>query len=463
MKQPALHMRLLAAILLTALCLSACGGGTSPKDTSMSATDIPATIGGETTPACHTAPTAPSETTDTTGQTAPVDPSDAPEYTADAAGKIAAVSVGTPEEWNRFARDFNAERERFAESLDVFIETQLSFAGTVFAALTGTFSGRIHGPERGTRNAFDDYRPSILLEAARGVSRQYYWSDPDIGAGFRDISAVEGGVSLFGGKNRTLIFENLDFANISYAVQGQETVYGDTCGMLCTEAEIMYLSNVVFSSCTFENRYDMPESRDSASYLLARTIEHLRMEKVLVSRCDTDIAYGDGGLLFASVRYGAVFKKIAMLGCSVGLREEDRGDASLFGSGGQVNFADVLLFDCTVYGSNAAALCGLCKVFGLKNIVVERCGFFAEEKDQDDGEEDGLLLCGAAETYFFEGKALEGVTPENVVFENCMATLYQKDFDWYRDRGITVENCLNVTTGPAKREYQMWMYGEVYD
>ena len=65
--------------------------------------------------------------------------------------------------------------------------------------------------------------------------------------------------------------------------------------------------------------------------------------------------------------------------------------------------------------------------------------------------------------YDLEEKILEGVAPENVVFANCMATLLGKDFDWYRDRGIAIENCLNVTTGPAKRAYQQWMYGEVYD
>ncbi len=486
MKQPALHMRLLAAILLTALCLSACGGGTSPKDTSMSATDMPATIGSETTPACHTAPTAPSETTDTTGQTEPAEPSDAPEYTADAAGKIASVSVGTPEEWNRFARDFNAERDRFAESIDVFVETQISFAGTAFVALKGSFSGRIHGPERGKEqweNVFVENGQEIISGIALNMNGWYGGYVSEFHAGFCDIDTVEGGISLFGGANGDVTIENLDFADISYTSNDSNGDYDgwSARGLLCIEAETLTLDTVTFSSCEFRQRYTRKnyliegevEGEGTPCHLLASGAETLRLHRVFAANCDLLTSAGSGGLLFHSVTGDASFSELYLLGCSVTEITGDFGYLSLLGYsvGGKADFEDITMFDCRTYGRLPSAFGRAGSVGKLRNVTVESCVFTVPQGSITFSGSGSLLFFTNGEWYDYpdevwydlEGKTLEGVTPENVVFENCMATLYQKDFDWYRDRGITVENCLNVTTGPAKREYQMRTYGEVYD
>ena len=484
-----LSARLTAAMLLLAVCLSACGGepaqtvtDTTPESTA-AAPAGQTEPGSKTAPTRHTEPAAPDETGKPTGQTEPAEPSAAPEYTADAAGKIASVSVGTPEEWNRFARDFNAGRNRFAESIDVFIETQLSFAGTAFVALTGTFSGRIYGPAQNRENVFEGFenesgeKCSDMTFAMVGGSDGWYGGrGSEADAGFCDIDAVEGGISLFGGDNGDLTIENLGFSDISYSADDSRYEEWGKSGMLCGKADSLTLDAVTFTRCMFRQNYTIVDGSFwyplIPTNLLAKHVETLRLHRVLAANCDA-VSLGKSGLFFDYVMGDASFSEIYLLGCSVTAIADDWGYLALLGYSveGKADYEDITMFDCRTYGYTPSALGRAGSVGKLRNVTVESCKLTTPQGVITHSGSSSLLFFTNGEWYDYPGevwydleeKTLEGVTPENVVFENCMATLYKKDFDWYRDRGITVENCLNVTTGPAKREYQMWMYGEVYD
>ena len=485
MKQPALHMRLLAAILLTALCLSACGGETprqaeaTPPESA--GTSVPTEHVGETTPVSQTGSAALSETSNPAGQTEPVLPDKEPEYGLDSeSGKIASVSIGTPEEWNRFARDFNGGRDRFAASLDVFIETQLSFADTVFVALQGGFAGRIYGPERGEKNVFEENadgiygKHNLIVDMATGVSGRY-WRDYPPSAGFSDIHAVEEGYSLFGGDNGDVTIENLNFCEIGYTVKDVGDFTGDyPLGMLCTKADFLTLDEVIFLRCDFRPYYKSAgDIYHMPLPLLAGEAEGMRLYRVIAANCSALSDYDGNGLLFHTVAGDASFSELYLMGCSVTGVSGDYGLLSLLGYlvGGKADYEDITMFDCRTYGRCPSAFGRADSVGTLRNITVENCNFTTPQGS--------LAFSGSSSLLFFmngklqdypdgvwydlEGKTLEGVAPENVVFANCVTTLIGKDFDWYRNRGITIENCLNVTTGPAKRAYQQWMYGEVYD
>ncbi len=478
MKQSTLYRRLTAAILLLAVCLSACGG-----ESAQSLTDT-TPESAVSVPACHTEPAAPDETGESAGQTEPAEPSAAPEYSADAAGKIASVSVGTPEEWNRFARDFNAERDRFAESLDVFIEKQLSFAGTAFVALKGSFSGRIYGSAQNRENVFEGFENEsgekcndMTFGMATGMSGWYGGYTSETNAGFCDIYAIKGGYSLFGDDNGDVTIRNLDFTDIHalFSDDYASIVDHGEYGMLCASAGLLMLDTVTFSDCQYHSSTAQlhDDLLAAPSYLLAEQVETLRLHRVFAANCDLVTGAGSGGLLFHSVTGDASFSELYLLGCSVTELTGDWGHLSLLGYSvdGKADYEDITMFDCRTYGRQPSALGRAGSVGKLRNVTVESCVFTVPQGLITFSGSSSLLFFNSGKCFDYPGevwydleeKTLEGVTPENVVFENCMATLYQKDFDWYRDRGITVENCLNVTTGPAKREYQMWMYGEVYD
>ena len=439
MKRTSLYRRLTAAmLLLLALCLSGCGGEQAQNltdTTPESAAAVPGSSvepGGETTPA---------------GQTEPAEPSAAPEYTTDAAGKIASVSVGTPEEWNRFARDFNAERERFAESLDVFIETQLSFAGTAFVALTETFSGRIHGPEREKENVFEKLSANITAEP-----------EPDSGAGFRHIYAIEGSLSLFGDTVGDLTLENLDFLDIDYSLRIENSVYGASSpGIRCYEAQSIALENVVCSECRLGRKYTDGKEKQP-NYLLASYItQSLKLNQTLVRQCNSESENDYGGLLFVVTSGRVMLSEVYVVECAA------KRNAVLAGSiRGRAFFREIGIYGCKLYTDlhRPAVLFEHADNIGaLRDITVENSLFTRKIT--------GAEAAGWKDSYgvlfFEEDKFRTKLAAENVTFVHSAFSAGEKAFDQCSIPGILIKDCYTVPDDRLDQSYAEWPHGQISD
>ena len=232
-------------LLLTLSCvlLAACGQTPEFPTVTTGNTTQPPLTGTVVTPELTTSPKTTTSVTanETTAQTSAATTS-APQFVCDPQGKIAAVTVSTPEEWNAFAAAFNAEPERFADFVDVEITALLSFEDTIFICLLEPFSGRIYGkavePSEGDTLYVLETDPLIVDYRSSPYGR--YSVDSGLTCGFTEIWKIEGG-SLFGCgcEDSILVIENLLFSDIGYKNTsyiwgpGENDAIGNFFAMLC--------------------------------------------------------------------------------------------------------------------------------------------------------------------------------------------------------------------------------------
>jgi len=407
--------RICAAVAGMLLCvlLAACH-----QDPELSAT---------TDPTCATAqPPATSSSVTTTGQTTSTtaEPDTEPQMVANEQGKIARVTVSTPWQWNFFAEAFNADRSRFANSVEVSITDRLSFADMTFVALSDGFTGRICG--EADDSLYDERK--ALLDAAMAQGETMTDLPASVG-GFCDISVVFGSSSLFGDTVGSLYIENLDFTNISYANSDQEN-----SGMLCGTVAILSLRDVAFSDC----RFDAAEVT-GVSHLLANTIKTLNIDHTVVLDCTAAAACEYGGLLFEHSENGGAVRNLSIAHSSFSVFNRETGCASLLGDRIlQGIFQSVTLYDCGVSAPSTSALCARASAAALHDITVSRCSLRSFEYAAEPHLAGGILFGWNGEQEVFTSADVK-----NIVIADSTLSLEYRDFQWYESHGLTIENCRN--------------------
>ena len=456
---------ILVILFMLLLPLSGCqtiGSTETVQTTSAPVQTTPPGSTAATTESTTTTATPPQTTTsvttsETTAQTSATTTS-APQFVCDPQGKIESVTVSTPEEWNSFAAAFNAEPERFADSVDVEIAKLLSFDGMIFVSLDTDFSGTIHGPKN------DDVFSAESLRRWLDDCRTY----PELGipfcrefvAGFSNVRTVSGG-PMFGKACGALSLEYLGFYNIAYQVIDPPQ-YGSFHGMLCHRAKSLSLENVIFLACGNageaynDSHLLLPEVCDE---LLAETIQTLSLRNVIAQSCTANSA----GLFYEVVEETLTVDGLYVVGCTnrTGIAYEYI-PASLLGGRvtGSAALENIVLLRSRANGLIGSAFGLIAQVEALRNIEIATCNFYSPVFVAD-------LLSGASGMLFpcyvgigsmqiwpdkmeldFEAETLKH-TPliENVTVSGTVTSLnprYGRDYDWYRALGITIENCLNI-------------------
>lgn len=396
-------------------------------------------------------------TSETIAQTSAATTS-APQFVCDPQGKIAAVTVSTPEAWNSFAQSFNAEPERFADSVDVEVAALLSFDGMIFVSLDTDFSGTIHGPKN------DDVFSAESLQQWLDDCRTYPESGipfcREFSAGFSNVRTVSGG-PMFGKACGALSLEYLGFYNIAYQVIDPPQ-YGSFDGMLCHRAEKLSLENVIFLACGkageqyTESHLLQPEVSPE---LLSETIQALSLRNVIAQSCTANSA----GLFYEVVEETLAVDGLYVVGCTnrTGMAYE-YVPVSLLGGrvDGTATLENIVLLRSRANGLIGSAFGLIAQADALRNISIETCNFYSPVSVSavHSGAGGILFPCSVGTAGMqiwpdkteldFEAETLKH-TPliENVTVSGTVTSLnprYGRDYDWYRALGITVENCLNI-------------------
>ena len=332
---------------------------------------------------------------------------------------IETVTVYNASTWNDFARSYNSEREKYADSVTVEITSYMDFQNTAFVPLRDGFSGRIVA-----------YVPKLSPERLDSFKR--YPVPYEEGGIFRNIHSIDNiegkaASSLFGSTD-DLSLENISFVNI---------VLDNVDCLLTENTSDLKLSNVKISNCILYN----------ARAIAAVSAENFSADGLLVNQSILrGLDFSMAGLV-VDVSGNASFKDIHMYRSSFMLCP-DTGSSWFWSAGisllaydieGAASFENIEFYACTAEGLYIQALANSVGILSeCSDISLDLCTFMNYKKHTQ--LEFCVIISGVyTESYqqFMEHPVIE----ENISLTNSIFTSGYSAED-YAKRGYNIENCL---------------------
>ncbi len=349
------------------------------------------------------------------------------------------ITIKTADEWNSFAKEFNAKPSNYTNPLNIVIAGRLDFDGKVFTPLYTSFNGTIKGLNKWSNDRL------MQLKEQRDLST---FSDAAEFNGFYNINN----------------FENIKGKPVkSYWIYVPDTMNEYLSGRMEGYDESKYLFGIHCNNLSIQNLSFVNIDSKNLNSLFAQSINYLNLKNVEIKNCHLSeghslLAINTGDLIIDSlfvnklsidgrefadglirtVANKAEFKNVCIFNANITPRMDLAGSGRSVATigilantiNGKATYDTIELFRCWGISLNTLALSEKINILdSVKNIKIEQCTFNSDNPRIKEGY--GLLF----------GKVNSSTKGEKISFIDSTFNSYENQ-RFYENLGYTFKNCI---------------------